>query len=130
MPTDIDVSLQTDIPEDLHKRVLEFLTSNPPWSQDDFVTCALAMFLMQVGDSTTSASHLLPTTKEKIKLLLPECKEWEAAPDLEPLTLSITLTGRESLAIAQVKSVSKHIIPQVREALNFTPSDNFDDIPF
>ncbi|MBW4581810.1 MAG: DUF2811 domain-containing protein [Tildeniella nuda ZEHNDER 1965/U140] len=58
MPTDIDVSLQTDIPEDLYNRVLDFLTANPAWSQDDFVTCALAMFLMQVGDSSTSAARI------------------------------------------------------------------------
>lgn len=58
MPPDIDVSLQTDIPEDLHKRVLEFLHCNPAWNQDDFVTCALAMFLMQVGDSTTNSARI------------------------------------------------------------------------
>ncbi len=58
MTPDIDVSLLTDIPQELHQRMQAFLNANPAWQQDDFVTCALAMFLMQVGDNTTSAARI------------------------------------------------------------------------
>ena len=58
MPPDLSVSLLTDIPQDLQQQVQSFLDANPAWCQDDFVTCALAMFLMQVGDSTTSAARI------------------------------------------------------------------------
>jgi len=58
MPPELDVSLLIDIPQDLHQRMTAFLDANPSWQQDDFATCALAMFLIQVGDSTTSAARI------------------------------------------------------------------------
>jgi len=58
MPPDSDVSLLTDIPQELQQQMAAFLDANPAWHQDDFVTCAIAMFLMQVGDSTASAARI------------------------------------------------------------------------
>ena len=58
MPPDSDVSLLTDSPQELQQQMAAFLDANPAWHQDDIVTCAIAMFLMQVGDSTTSAARI------------------------------------------------------------------------
>ncbi len=58
MPSEINVSLLADIPQELHQQVKAFLDANPAWHQDDFVTCALSLFLMQVGNDTTSAARI------------------------------------------------------------------------
>lgn len=58
MPPDSDVSLLTDIPQELHQQLTAFLDANPAWHQDDFVTCAIATFLLQMGDSNTIAERI------------------------------------------------------------------------
>ena len=78
----------------------------------------------------TITGNLTTEIQKPLEPLIADCKDWESAPDLESLTLSITLTQREWMAIAQAKAVSKNIIPQVRTAIDFTPTNDFDDIPF
>jgi hypothetical protein len=74
--------------------------------------------------------NLVADTVQKIEAIFLPCKDWEAAPDLEEKNLSITLTEREWMAIANGKVASRKIIPQVREALNYVAPQDFDDIPF
>lgn len=69
--------------------------------------------------------------RPSLEALIPDCKDWAAVADLEPLTLSITLTQREWLEIAEARGVSDQIIPQVRQAINYAPApQKFDEISF
>lgn len=51
MPPESPISLEIDIPDDLHQRIKLFLEANPAWHYDDFVCSALSLLLLQLGDS-------------------------------------------------------------------------------
>jgi Protein of unknown function (DUF2811) len=42
-----DVCLMIELPEILHREILEFLDQSPDWDQDRLFKAALALFLMQ-----------------------------------------------------------------------------------
>jgi hypothetical protein len=54
MPPDTNVSLEMQIPEELHDRIQGFLDRNPAWHYDDFTTAALSLLLMILDESSTA----------------------------------------------------------------------------
>lgn len=54
------VSLISEIPEDLHKSLADFLESHPGWDQDRVFSAAISLFLLQNGkrDQATSRIYL------------------------------------------------------------------------
>ena len=52
------VSLQVDIPEDLHDCLKHFLDNRPMWDQDRTFSAALSLFLIQNGERDRSASRV------------------------------------------------------------------------
>jgi hypothetical protein len=54
------VSMLSEIPEDLHNSLADFLESHPTWDQDRVFSAAISLFLLQNGrkDKTTSRIYL------------------------------------------------------------------------
>lgn len=52
------VSLQVEIPEDLHDCLKQFLENRPLWDQDRTFCAALSLFLMQNSDRDHRASRI------------------------------------------------------------------------
>ncbi|HEY9888960.1 MAG TPA: DUF2811 domain-containing protein [Candidatus Obscuribacterales bacterium] len=54
------ISMLSEIPEDLHHSLSDFLESHPSWDQDRVFAAAISLFLLQNGrkDSTTSRIYL------------------------------------------------------------------------
>jgi len=54
------VSMLSEIPEDLHNCLADFLESHPTWDQDRVFSAAISLFLLQNGrkDKTTSRIYL------------------------------------------------------------------------
>ena len=47
--TEVSVSLETEIPEELYKGMKKFICTNPQWDQYTLMSSALANFLFQNG---------------------------------------------------------------------------------
>lgn len=54
----INVSILTEIPEDLHDTLKGYLTEHPDWDQDRVFTAALSLFLLQSGNSDRRAARI------------------------------------------------------------------------
>ncbi len=52
------VSLQVEIPEDLHDCLKQFLEHRPMWDQDRTFSAALSLFLLQNSDRDQRASRI------------------------------------------------------------------------
>lgn len=54
------VSMLSEIPEELHDSLANFLESHPTWDQDRVFSAAISLFLLQNGrkDKTTSRIYL------------------------------------------------------------------------
>lgn len=52
------VSLQVEIPEDLHDCLKHFLEHRPMWDQDRTFSAALSLFLIQNGERDRNASRI------------------------------------------------------------------------
>ncbi|MEM1279568.1 MAG: DUF2811 domain-containing protein [Cyanobacteria bacterium P01_D01_bin.71] len=54
------ISMLSEIPEDLHQSLADFLESHPDWDQDRVFSAAVSLFLLQNGrkDQTTSRIYL------------------------------------------------------------------------
>lgn len=54
------ISILSEIPEDLHSSLADFLESHPSWDQDRVFSAAISLFLLQNGrkDQTTSRIYL------------------------------------------------------------------------
>ncbi len=54
------ISLISEIPEDLHKSLTDFLETHPGWDQDRVFSAAISLFLLQNGrrDQATSRIYL------------------------------------------------------------------------
>ena len=50
----INVSILTEIPEQLHESLQDYLDTHPNWDQDRVFAAALSLFLLQNGGSKTS----------------------------------------------------------------------------
>ena len=44
------VSILTDLPEALHTSLAQYLDRHPDWDQDQVLTAALSLFLLQNGE--------------------------------------------------------------------------------
>jgi hypothetical protein len=55
-----NVSILSEIPEDLHQSLSDFLETHPSWDQDRVFSAAVSLFLLQNGrkDKTTSRIYL------------------------------------------------------------------------
>ena len=47
------VSIISEIPEDLHEGLSNYLEAHPDWDQDRVFSAALSLFLLQNGSSTS-----------------------------------------------------------------------------
>ncbi|MBE9010699.1 DUF2811 domain-containing protein [Pseudanabaenaceae cyanobacterium LEGE 13415] len=54
------VSILTELPEALHASLATYLEKHPDWDQDQVLTAALSLFLLQNGecDRSTTAVYL------------------------------------------------------------------------
>ena len=52
------VSLQVEIPEELHDCLKQFLEQRPMWDQDRTFSAALSLFLIQNGNRDHRASRI------------------------------------------------------------------------
>ncbi|MEM6836055.1 MAG: DUF2811 domain-containing protein [Cyanobacteria bacterium P01_C01_bin.120] len=54
------ISMLSEIPEDLHQSLADFLEVHPDWDQDRVFSAAVSLFLLQNGrkDQTTSRIYL------------------------------------------------------------------------
>jgi predicted TPR repeat methyltransferase len=54
------VSILTDLPEALHNSLTQYLEQHPDWDQDQVLTAALSLFLLQNGecDRQTTSVYL------------------------------------------------------------------------
>lgn len=54
------VSMLSEIPEDLHNSLTDFLETHPDWDQDRVFSAAVSLFLLQNGrkDKATSRIYL------------------------------------------------------------------------
>ncbi len=58
----MNISLLTEIPEELHESLQNYLETHPTWDQDGIFAAALSLFLSQQGHhSTEKASSSKPT---------------------------------------------------------------------
>lgn len=55
-----NVSMLSEIPEELHQSLFDFLETHPTWDQDRVFSAAVSLFLLQNGrkDQTTSRIYL------------------------------------------------------------------------
>ncbi|BAY58096.1 MULTISPECIES: DUF2811 domain-containing protein [Leptolyngbya] len=44
------ISILTDLPEALHTSLTQYLEQHPDWDQDQVLTAALSLFLLQNGE--------------------------------------------------------------------------------
>lgn len=51
------VSLLSQVPESLHESIQQFLDTHPDWNQDRVFSAALALFLLQNGQSDRATSR-------------------------------------------------------------------------
>lgn len=52
------VSILSEIPEELHDTLQNYLSRHPDWDQDRVVTAALSLFLLQSGESDRRAARI------------------------------------------------------------------------
>lgn len=52
------VSILTEIPEELHKSLKNYLETHPDWDQDRVFTAALSLFLLQNGNGDRCAARV------------------------------------------------------------------------
>lgn len=52
------VSILSEIPEELHDTLQNYLSHHPDWDQDRVVTAALSLFLLQSGESDRRAARI------------------------------------------------------------------------
>ena len=52
------VSILTEIPEQLHESLKNYLESHPTWDQDRVFTAALSLFLLQNGNGDRRAARV------------------------------------------------------------------------
>ncbi|PIG94656.1 DUF2811 domain-containing protein [Gloeocapsopsis sp. IPPAS B-1203] len=52
------VSILTEIPEELHESLKNYLESHPTWDQDRVFTAALSLFLLQNGNGDRRAARV------------------------------------------------------------------------
>lgn len=52
------VSILAELPESLHASLTTYLEKHPDWDQDQVLTAALSLFLMQNGDCDRDTSSL------------------------------------------------------------------------
>lgn len=52
------VSILADLPESLHESLTTYLEKHPDWDQDQVLTAALSLFLMQNGECDRDTSSL------------------------------------------------------------------------
>ncbi len=57
IPSQITVSLEAEIPEELYKGMKEFICLNPQWDQYSLMSSALANFLFQNGSENRAVTE-------------------------------------------------------------------------
>jgi predicted TPR repeat methyltransferase len=62
------ISILTDLPEALHNSLIRYLEQHPDWDQDQVLTAALSLFLLQNGecDRQTTSVYLDTLFKHSI----------------------------------------------------------------
>ena len=52
------VSMLSEIPEELHSSLADFLEAHPTWDQDRVFSAAISLFLLQNGRKDTATSRI------------------------------------------------------------------------